>query len=260
MSNKYNWKICKRCQLPFIPFRENQIYCSYLCEMRLQEETRDMEAKTVICANCKKKIPAGEPYFIVGDNYLQMKYFDSAKDNIFCSHECICEALSVIEVPNDGSKTLDEEISGVDPDHNPNIVRVSAGVYPIDAWVNGEDDADTEEDENAVPKMPGLVKVGDRDYDNWRWNITIDIENGKILNWPQGTTAKTNYKPSDDCDIFYLGKKYSDNVPDFLAIFDDGYGDYIYIEVLEDGTIKDWDKKACKDWLKENYDSFEEEE
>ena len=48
------------------------------------------------CANCGKEIE--ESYLMVGDNYLQVKYFDSDEDNVFCSKECLCEYLSVMEV------------------------------------------------------------------------------------------------------------------------------------------------------------------
>ena len=48
------------------------------------------------CAKCKKEIE--KSYLMVGDNYLQVKYFDSDEDNVFCSKECLCEYLSVMEV------------------------------------------------------------------------------------------------------------------------------------------------------------------
>ena len=52
-----------------------------------------------ICAQCGNEIPVGESYFKVCDNFLQMRYFDAEdeRDNVFCSRECLCEALSVME-------------------------------------------------------------------------------------------------------------------------------------------------------------------
>lgn len=50
------------------------------------------------CANCGKEIV--ENYYKVGDNFLQVKYFDEESENIFCSEDCLCESLSVIEVEN----------------------------------------------------------------------------------------------------------------------------------------------------------------
>lgn len=54
------------------------------------------------CANCGREIESDEEYFIVGDNYLQ-EYFDSTEDNIFCSKDCICSALSVLSIGPDGN-------------------------------------------------------------------------------------------------------------------------------------------------------------
>ena len=54
------------------------------------------------CAYCHKTIESDDEYYIVGDNYLQVKYFDSEEDNIFCSKDCICSALSVLLVDTDG--------------------------------------------------------------------------------------------------------------------------------------------------------------
>ena len=36
---------------------------------------------------------------MVCDNFLQMRYFDAEdeSDNVFCSQDCLCEALSVME-------------------------------------------------------------------------------------------------------------------------------------------------------------------
>ena len=40
MANKYNWKICKYCQMPFIPYLgEGQEICSWFCEIKHREKT-----------------------------------------------------------------------------------------------------------------------------------------------------------------------------------------------------------------------------
>lgn len=46
MRTKYNWKICPRCNLPFIPFRKKQVYCSYLCEMKEEEDGKELKKMT----------------------------------------------------------------------------------------------------------------------------------------------------------------------------------------------------------------------
>ena len=80
---------------------------------------------------------------------------------------------------------------------------------------------------------------------------------GRILSWPSGTTAKTYYKTSDACELVYMGKSYEEYVPDFLQIWDNGYGDYVHVEVQQDGTIKDWNAERCMSWLKRNSDKFD---
>lgn len=55
-----------------------------------------------VCANCGMLIQPEESYYKVGDNYLQVKYFDSEEENIFCSKDCLCSALSVLEIDSDG--------------------------------------------------------------------------------------------------------------------------------------------------------------
>ena len=52
--------------------------------------------KKLVCAECGKVIE--ENYVMVGDNFLQVKYFDEEEDNVFCSEECLCKSLSVISV------------------------------------------------------------------------------------------------------------------------------------------------------------------
>lgn len=54
--------------------------------------------KKKCCAECGKEIT--DSYLMVGDNFLQVKYFEEqdGSDNCFCSKSCLCEALSVIEV------------------------------------------------------------------------------------------------------------------------------------------------------------------
>lgn len=54
-----------------------------------------------ICAVCGKEI---DEYIMVGDNFLQQKYFDSAEDNVFCSIGCLCSTLSLIEVDENGNE------------------------------------------------------------------------------------------------------------------------------------------------------------
>ena len=64
------------------------------------------------------------------------------------------------------------------------LLKVDAGVrYWEDATVNGVEDETGE----LIP-----FKEGDR------WVPVIDIESGKVLNWPIGTIANIHYKVCDD--------------------------------------------------------------
>ena len=257
MANKYNWRICRRCHLPFIPYLgEKQTICSWICEKLEREEMMgSVNARTVkTCAACGKPITKGQPYFTVGDKFLRMRYFGTDVDNVFCSKDCVCDYLSVIEVRCD-CEPIKENVE-VPPERNTNLLRVLARVCPEDAEVNGEREPDVKEPLEAKPRMPGLRQH--KKHFGWIWDVTIDIANGKILNWPEGVTAKTWYKTSDQCGLSYLGKKYKNYSPDFLGIWDKGWGDYIYLEILGDGTIKDWNVETCKTWLRENIDKFDD--
>lgn len=53
------------------------------------------------CACCGKEIEG--TYLKVGDNFLQVKYFENDDENIFCSKECLLKSLSVLTVFEDGS-------------------------------------------------------------------------------------------------------------------------------------------------------------
>lgn len=103
--------------------------------------------------------------------------------------------------------------------------------YWEDTEVNGVED--TEGD--LIP-----FRVGDL------WSPLIDIEEGKIINWPIGTTAKVNYKVCDagqytlkDCagvDIIQV----DGYVPTLLAPNGGGFGDYIILDIDKKGFIDGW--------------------
>jgi hypothetical protein len=65
--------------------------------MHYRLENGKEEIKT--CAQCGTDIDVKRSgYLMVGDNYLQVNYFDEqdGSDNVFCSESCLCEALSVM--------------------------------------------------------------------------------------------------------------------------------------------------------------------
>ena len=65
-----------------------------------------------ICAFCGNLIRGN--YYIIGDNWLQAKYFDSSEDNVFCSKGCLLESLSVLEVDEETEDAYDLHLEGED--------------------------------------------------------------------------------------------------------------------------------------------------
>lgn len=112
------------------------------------------------------------------------------------------------------------------------IVAEMAPRYWEDATVNGV--PETDED----PKIPL------RDGDLWKLRILVD--EGRILDWPEGVTAETHYKVCDaglykllDKDGAVLAQR-EGYVPDFLAPSEEGWGDYVILTIGPDGRIADW--------------------
>lgn len=111
-------------------------------------------------------------------------------------------------------------------------LQVSAGArYCEDATVNGV------EDENG-----DLIPFRNADY----WEPKIHIETGKIVDWPKGTTASIHYKVCDDGAYKLLDsrnnlvKEIEGYVIDILCPEENGYGDYIIMEIDESGQIMNW--------------------
>jgi len=111
---------------------------------------------------------------------------------------------------------------------------VHAGVrYWEDADVNGVED----ENGNLIP-----CRVGDD------WKPIIDIDSGIIKNWKQGVKADIHYKVCDECgwDLLdengnILLRAEDGYVPDTLCPAESGHGDYIIMNVDENGQIADWE-------------------
>ena len=79
------------------------------------------------------------------------------------------------------------------------------------------------------------------------WCPEINIETGIIENWEIGKTANIHYKVSDCCSwviqdsngrvIYFQDDGY---VPDNLCPAERGYGDYIIMNIDENGQIDKW--------------------
>lgn len=126
---------------------------------------------------------------------------------------------------------------------------------------------DTEEESENMKKMTPLVvnkDIGYRPSDYWE--IVIDIDNGRVLNWPENFWLKTHYKVCDDGEYVFLDKEGKEvvnitkeyeqyYVPDFLALEDSGYGDYVYLNIDNEGNIEHADRMRA--WIKDYFEEIE---
>ncbi len=112
-------------------------------------------------------------------------------------------------------------------------LHVQAGVrYWEDATINDVDD----EEGNLTP-----CRVGEC------WCPVIEIDTGKILNWPIGTKASIHFKVCDSGTYIVKDDEgndcmtiENDYVPSCMSPKEAGYGDYIIMDIYETGYIADW--------------------
>lgn len=100
-----------------------------------------------------------------------------------------------------------------------------------DAEVNGQEDVNGE----LIPCRKGDV-----------WMPIICVESGVIENWDKGTTAKIHYKVCDAGSYELLDenqfpiKSIDGYVPSMMCPERDGFGDYIIMNIDENGQIQNW--------------------
>lgn len=132
-------------------------------------------------------------------------------------------------------------------------------------WQDDFEDTDVADSE-VQAQLPCMKEITYKKYRIWTgketiekrvdWCPVIDVNEGKVLDWPEGFILKTHFKVCDqgvyvysnydeteqivstDCDEYY--------VPSWLDDCNDGFGDYLIITINGDGTIKDWDKLKNK--------------
>lgn len=99
------------------------------------------------------------------------------------------------------------------------------------------------EDDYDEPQMPFVEEhLGEK-----AWHIIINLDNGQITNWPKGTIASIHYKSCDENYINIIDrnanivKEYDGYVPSFLYPKENGYGDYVIMDIDENGFIQDFD-------------------
>ena len=123
-------------------------------------------------------------------------------------------------------------------------VEVEARLIDVDAYVRYPEDISFEQNDNWYdcnadnPECPCI--------EGHYWRPIININTGKIINWDAPIKCHVFAKVCDGfkCKIKGINGEdvftYEGYVPSFMAIEDNGYGDYIDMIVEEDGTIKDW--------------------
>ena len=80
--------------------------------------------------------------------------------------------------------------------------------------------------------------------------FVIDINTGVITNWPEGLEADIWWKVCDQGlyqyydDNDHLVTEYDGYVPDELSITDEGFGDYVGMQISEKGLIHGWEYVA----------------
>lgn len=105
--------------------------------------------------------------------------------------------------------------------------------YWEDAKINGEE---APEDGSNIP-----CKDGDT------WQPVIELETGRIINWQAGVKAEIHFKVCD-AGIYRLLdennniiKEIDGYVPNIMCPKDSGYGDYVIMDIDENGFIQDWE-------------------
>lgn len=103
-------------------------------------------------------------------------------------------------------------------------------------WEDFEVNGVSDDDGKDVP-----CRVGDM------WCPIIDFDSGKVMNWEQGKTADVHIKVCDRGSYYLLDENdevilsiEENYVPKIMCPKDSGYGDYIIMDIDENGMIKDW--------------------
>jgi hypothetical protein len=139
---------------------------------------------------------------------------------------------------NSGKQNLRKQMAKV---FVPHIVEYDAKYLVVEAEPRYWEDATVDgKDDELGTKIP--CREGEA------WCPVIDVDTGQIVNWTQGITASVHYKV---CDAGVYELQTSDKprklivrkdgyVPRCLSPGDNGYGDYIIMNIDENGIIENW--------------------
>lgn len=121
---------------------------------------------------------------------------------------------------------------------------------------NNESNADTDDDNDALfeslqSKMPNFFILDTENYCNYRdtsrqcLHLKIDLDSGKVLNWPIGNTLECYIKSVDE-NGFILYDDNWDVIKELRQSYVIGgssineYGDYFVANINKDGIIENW--------------------
>ena len=121
-------------------------------------------------------------------------------------------------------------------------LEVEVKTLKVEANVRYWEDSEWNEKEDTEDGTLAICKDGDL------WKPIIDLGTGMITNWKQGTKASIHYKIADKGSYYLLNKNnevvasIEDNyVPAILSPKENGYGDYIIMDINENGQIADFE-------------------
>lgn len=87
------------------------------------------------------------------------------------------------------------------------------------------------------------MRVGDK------WNALIDIDQGRVIDWPQGEKLKFSMKicdegtyillDADENEVYRIDEDYVPN-----SLLPGEYGDYLSLDIDETGKITNWKNNA----------------
>jgi hypothetical protein len=127
-------------------------------------------------------------------------------------------------------------------------VRFLRASCDVPYWEDAEVDGVIDEQGDLIPCRNGNL-----------WEPIIDFDTGVIVNWEQGKTASIHYKVCDAGVYTLLDgnmnpvKQIDGYVPKAMCPGDEGYGDYVIMEVDAAGRIADW-KQTLEKFADEDED------
>lgn len=114
----------------------------------------------------------------------------------------------------------------------------------VQFWEDGHVNGECDTDGSRIPCRKGTAANNDH-LGGGEWMPLIDLDTGKIVDWPQGTTAQVHYKVCDDGQYDLLDENrnvvssISGYVPPMMCPGCGG-SDYVIMSIGADGTIKNW--------------------